>query len=61
RVPSSWITFGTTHSQPVNGGVLEQLQAGGLAPGDYVIRLVLVGQDGNFVGEPYAVPISVGP
>ncbi|MEZ4643808.1 MAG: transglycosylase domain-containing protein [Chloroflexota bacterium] len=60
RSPSAWTTFGTTHSQPVNGGVLEQLQADALAPGDYIIRLVLVGQDGNFIGEPYYVPIRVG-
>ncbi len=61
RSPTAWTTFGTTHSQPVSGGVLEQLQAGGLAPGDYIIRLVLVGQDGNFVGDPHYVPISVAP
>lgn len=61
RSPSSWTTFGTTHSQTVNGGVLEQLQADALAPGEYTIRLVLVGNDGNFVGDPYYVPINVGP
>ncbi len=61
RSPTAWTTFGTTHSQPVSGGVLEQLQAGGLAPGDYIIRLVLVGQDGNFVGDPHYVPISIAP
>ncbi len=61
RSPTAWTTFGTTHSQPVNGGVLEQLQAAALAPGDYVIRLVLVGQDGNFVGDPHYVPISILP
>lgn len=61
RSPSAWTTFGTTHSQSVNGGVLEQLQADALAAGDYVIRLVLVGNDGNFVGEPYYVPIRIGP
>jgi hypothetical protein len=61
RSPTAWTTFGATHSQPVSNGVLEQLQAGALPAGDYVIRLVLVGQDGNFFGEPYYVPLSIGP
>jgi len=56
--PTSWITFGTTHSQPVAGGVLETLQAGSLSPGDYVIRLIIVGNDGNFP-TPYTVPVTV--
>ena len=58
--PTSWTTFGTTHSQPVRNGTLEQLQANALAEGEYVIRLVLVGYDGNFVGDPYYVPIHIG-
>lgn len=61
RSPSEWITFGTTHSQPVSNGVLETLQADALPAGDYVIRLVLVGHDGNFAGEPYYVPIAIVP
>lgn len=61
RSPTAWTTFGTTHSQPVSNGVLEQLQADALPAGDYVIRLVLVGQDGNFVDEPHYVPISIAP
>lgn len=56
--PTSWITFGTTHSQPVAGGVLETLQAGALSPGDYVIRLIIVRNDGNFP-TPYTVPVTV--
>ncbi len=60
RSPTEWLTFGTTHNQPVNNGTLEQLQANALAPGDYTIRLVLVGHDGNFVGSPFSVGISVG-
>ena len=58
--PTSWTTFGTTHSQPVVNGQLEQLQANALAPGPYVIRLILVGHDGNFVGPPHQVSIVVG-
>lgn len=60
RSPTEWTTFGSTHTQPVTNGVLEQLQAGSLAPGDYIIRLILVGDDGNFIGSPYAVRIVVG-
>jgi penicillin-binding protein 1C len=58
--PSSWTTFGVVHFEPVVDGVLEQLHADGLAPGDYVIRLVLVRHDGNFPA-PYRVPITVAP
>lgn len=60
RSPTEWTTFGTTHSQPVVDGVLEQLHADALPAGDYVIRLILVGGDGNFVGSPHAVPITIG-
>ena len=58
--PTVWITFGVTHSQPVNSGVLEQLNAAALPPGEYVIRLVAVGHDGNF-HNPYQVPIKIAP
>jgi hypothetical protein len=58
RSPTSWTTFGTTHSQRVSNGVLETLQAGALPPGDYVIRLIIVGNDGNFPA-PYSVPVTV--
>ncbi|MFQ5434143.1 MAG: transglycosylase domain-containing protein, partial [Anaerolineae bacterium] len=58
RNPSSWTTFGS-HSQPVNGGVLEQLHADALAPGEYTIRLALVQPDGNFAGPPHTVSIVV--
>ncbi|MCL4869965.1 MAG: transglycosylase domain-containing protein [Anaerolineae bacterium] len=57
--PTEWTTFGTTHSTPVNNGVLEQLHADALPPGPYVIRLVLVRTDGNF-SNPHAVPITIG-
>lgn len=59
RSPTEWTTFGTTHNQPVADGVLEQLHADALPAGDYVIRLILVGNDGNFVGSPHAVSITI--
>jgi penicillin-binding protein 1C len=58
--PTEWTTFGTTHATPVQDGVLEQLNADALTPGEYVIRLVLVRHDGNFA-NPYAVPITIPP
>jgi hypothetical protein len=58
QTPSSWATFGTTHSQSVNNGVLETLQAGALPTGDYVIRLIIVGNDGNYPA-PFSVPVTV--
>ncbi len=59
RSPTQWTTFGTTHTQPVSNGVLEQLHADALPAGEYVIRLILVGQDGNYVGSPHTVPIII--
>jgi membrane peptidoglycan carboxypeptidase len=58
--PTEWLTFGTTHSQPVVNGILEQLQADALPPGPYVIRLILVGHDGNYAGPPHQVSITIG-
>lgn len=58
--PSSWTTFGTTHSGPVVNGVLETLYARDLPPGQYVIRLIVVQNDGNFPA-PYSVPITIVP
>jgi hypothetical protein len=59
--PTAWTTFGATHSQPVANGQLETLYAGSLAPGAYVIRLIIVGPDGNYAGAPHAVPITISP
>jgi hypothetical protein len=58
HTPSAWTTFGTTHSQSVSNGVLETLQSDALAPGDYVIRLIVVGNDGNYPA-PYSVPVKI--
>ncbi len=57
--PTEWTTFGTTHNQPVSNGVLEQLHADGLPPGNYVIRLILIGADGNHFGQPHHIPITI--
>ncbi len=56
--PSQWTTLGQTHSTPVLNGTLEELHAYALAPGPYVIRLVLVRHDGNYP-PPHTVPITI--
>ena len=56
-----WVTFGETHAVPMAYGTLETLYAPGLPAGDYVIRLVLVGWDGNYIGQPAAVTVTLGP
>jgi penicillin-binding protein 1C len=53
-----WLTLGETHSTPVVNGQLETLQAGGLPPGPYFLRLIVV-KDSNYVGEPHVVQINI--
>jgi hypothetical protein len=59
-VPTEWTTFGATHDQAVRAGLLDTLPADALPPGEYTIRLALVGHDGNFVAPPFSVPVTVG-
>jgi hypothetical protein len=59
--PTEWTSLGSTHSEAVRAGLLEQLNTEIFAPGDYMLRLVLVGFDGNAVATPYSVPITIGP
>jgi penicillin-binding protein 1C len=54
-----WVTLGNTHNNPVVNGTLEMLHADGLPPGDYLLRLIIVLWDGNYVGEPHTIPIQV--
>ncbi|HIC94644.1 MAG TPA: PBP1A family penicillin-binding protein, partial [Anaerolineae bacterium] len=56
--PREWITIGDIHREPVHEGQLELWHAEALPPGDYVLRLVLVKRDGNFL-PPYEVPVRV--
>ncbi|MEZ4517079.1 MAG: PBP1A family penicillin-binding protein [Chloroflexota bacterium] len=53
-----WVTLGDTHNTPVVNGQLETLQAQGLPPGSYYLRLIVV-KDSNYVGEPYTIQIEV--
>jgi hypothetical protein len=59
ETPTEWLTVGDTHQEFVINGPLEVIDPAGLAPGPYVVRLVLVGKDGNFIQPPHAVPILV--
>jgi hypothetical protein len=52
----NWVTMGDVHYDSVINGQLEVLPGPGLSSGNYVIRLVVVGHDGNFVQPPYEVP-----
>ncbi len=56
---SGWVTLGETHSQSVIDGVLETLHADALPPGAYMLRLVLVQIDGNYVQPTFEVPIFI--
>lgn len=52
-------TVNTTHPNGVSGGLLETIGPYGLPPGDYVIQLVIIGLDGNWLQQPYQVPFTV--
>ena len=54
-----WVTLGNASSSPVVNGTLETLHADALPPGDYLLRLIVVKMDGNYVGEPYMVRLTV--
>lgn len=54
-----WTTIGTTHTENVVNGQLENLYIPGLAPGDYRLRLVIVDNTGGFLQAPYEVPFTV--
>ena len=53
-----WLTLGDTHNTPVVNGQLEWLQAEGLSPGVYYLRLIVI-EDSNYVGEPHQIQITV--
>ncbi|MGH2538803.1 MAG: transglycosylase domain-containing protein [Candidatus Promineifilaceae bacterium] len=54
-----WLTLGQTHSTPVVNGTLEMLHADALPAGDYLLRLIVVGSDGNYAGEPHTIAIRL--
>ncbi len=54
-----WTTIGDTHSGVVINGQLEHFGATGLQPGNYQLRIVVVGVDGNYLMTTGGVPIQV--
>ena len=58
--PAEWQPVGDPGKLPISNGTLAQLEASNFPPGEYTLRLVLVGHDGNLVGEPHEVPIKIG-
>jgi 1A family penicillin-binding protein len=56
--PTGWVTFGSTHTGTITGGLLEELHSDALTPGPYVIRLVIVTRDAGIL-PPFSVPITI--
>lgn len=54
-----WLTLGDTHNTPVVNGQLETLHADAFPPGTYTLRLIIVGSDSNYVGEPDTVTFTI--
>ena len=54
-----WVTLGEIGNSPVVNGTLEMLHADALPPGNYLLRLIVVRWDGNYVGEPYTIPVII--
>jgi hypothetical protein len=54
-----WVTLGNASNTPVVNGTLEMLHADALPPGDYLLRLIVVKTDGNYVGEPFTVQLTI--
>jgi membrane peptidoglycan carboxypeptidase len=59
--PTEWLPVNEAGQLPISNGTLAQLNASDFTPGDYTLRLALIGQDGNLFGEPHEVPIKIGP
>ena len=55
--PGRWTTLGSTHTTPVQNGILEELWVGAFPPGLHTLRLVLVGPVGNYVVAPFVVGV----
>ncbi|HML22742.1 MAG TPA: PBP1A family penicillin-binding protein [Aggregatilinea sp.] len=56
---SDYVTVHEGHYSSVDGGLLEQIPPGGLQPGDYVLRVIVVGTDGNYAQVSNEVTIHV--
>ena len=56
-----WVTLGETHNTPVVNGTLEMLHADAMPAGTYFLRLIVVLWDGNYVGEPHTITLTIEP
>ncbi len=56
---ADWTTIGTTHTENIVNGQLENLYVPGLIAGSYRMRLVIVDNGGGFLQAPYEVPFTV--
>ncbi len=54
-----WVTLGEIGRTPIVNGTLELLHADALPPGNYLLRLIVVRWDGNYVGDPYTVELTI--
>ena len=54
-----WVTLGEVGKSPVVNGTLEMLHADALPPGEYSLRLIVVQWDGNYVGEPHTLRLTI--
>jgi hypothetical protein len=54
-----WVTLGNASSTPVVNGTLEMLHADALPAGEYFLRLIVITMDGNYVGEPHMVRVTI--
>ena len=54
-----WVTLGDVRNTPVVNGTLEMLHADALPAGEYLLRLIVVKWDGNYVGEPHTVKLTI--
>ena len=55
---TDWTTLGNVQTSPSANGQLEMLHAEGLPPGNYQLRLVLVGNNNEILQQPYVVPFT---
>ena len=56
--PPTWTVIGRLHNSPVEGGVLETLNANAYAAGTYTLQLVVVDQTSNYP-DPCRVTITI--
>ncbi len=54
-----WVVVHDIHAMSVTNGVLESIPPGGLPPGDYSLRVIVVGSDANWLATSYEVPFRV--